>query len=271
MSNLLQRMVQRARAPIPGVEPLLPPRYAPPDAEARQSRSDAPREAGPSPEAKSSNEFSPRFSSEEFSPGRSGSASRGSAENTSPHPIAPAAKIHIPAMETPIMTRPAAAAGQRPQYANLDRVPSTRLEPHLRPPTEPAIGKAEPVPPFDAGRLEKFGVTQASISIPVASPVVPANPVAIATGKATSSRRQSADPTIRPPASKSQRPAPAPPGTIENRTPDVTITIGHVEVRAAQQVVERPQRPAFRPRVSLGDFLGSESPGGGFRRKGERP
>jgi hypothetical protein len=270
MSSLLERMIQRARAPIPGVEPLLQPRYARPEADGRQSRRDAPRQAGESPEARSSNEFSPRFSSEEFSPEKSGSASRRSAENTSP--IAPAAKTHIPAMETPIMTRPAAAAGQRPQNAHLDRVPSTRLEHHLQPPAEPAIGKAEPVPPFDSGRLEKFGVTRASVSIPVASPVVPAIPVAIGTGKATSSQRQSAEhATLRPPASNSQRPAPVPQGTIENRTPDVTIAIGHVEVRAAQQVVERPRRPAFRPRVSLSDFLRSEAPGGGFRRSGERP
>jgi hypothetical protein len=35
---------------------------------------------------------------------------------------------------------------------------------------------------------------------------------------------------------------------------DVTISIGHIEIRAAQ-AAEPPRRPAFRPRVSLNDFL----------------
>lgn len=40
--------------------------------------------------------------------------------------------------------------------------------------------------------------------------------------------------------------------------PDVTISIGHVEVRAAPPI-ERPRaRPPFRPRVSLDDFLGQQ-------------
>ena len=45
----------------------------------------------------------------------------------------------------------------------------------------------------------------------------------------------------------------------EKRTaPDVSITIGHIEVHAAQPP-ERVPRPAFRPRVSLDDFLGQRS------------
>lgn len=35
---------------------------------------------------------------------------------------------------------------------------------------------------------------------------------------------------------------------------DITISIGHIEVRSAQ-VSERPRRPAFRPKTSLADFL----------------
>jgi hypothetical protein len=35
---------------------------------------------------------------------------------------------------------------------------------------------------------------------------------------------------------------------------DVTISIGHIEVRSPQ-VIERPRRPAFRPKTSLADFL----------------
>jgi hypothetical protein len=42
---------------------------------------------------------------------------------------------------------------------------------------------------------------------------------------------------------------------------EVTISIGHIELRSPQPV-ERPRKPAFRPRVSLNDFLS--------RRQGER-
>jgi hypothetical protein len=35
---------------------------------------------------------------------------------------------------------------------------------------------------------------------------------------------------------------------------DITISIGHIEVRSPQ-VIERPRRPAFRPKTSLADFL----------------
>jgi len=40
-------------------------------------------------------------------------------------------------------------------------------------------------------------------------------------------------------------------------SPEITITIGHIEVRAAPSSQQSPQRgrPQFRPRVSLGDFL----------------
>ncbi len=45
----------------------------------------------------------------------------------------------------------------------------------------------------------------------------------------------------------------------EKRTaPDVSITIGHIEVHAAQPA-ERISRSQFRPRVSLDDFLGQHS------------
>jgi len=56
------------------------------------------------------------------------------------------------------------------------------------------------------------------------------------------------------------------------REPSVTITIGHIEVRAApapprQQAPQRP-KPAFRPQTTLAGFLddGAGRPGGSGRR-----
>lgn len=39
--------------------------------------------------------------------------------------------------------------------------------------------------------------------------------------------------------------------------PDITVTIGHIEVRAASPAPARPARAPFRPQVSLTDFLGN--------------
>jgi hypothetical protein len=84
--------------------------------------------------------------------------------------------------------------------------------------------------------------------------------------------RSQATPAIKP-ATMPARPLPAAPrapahdasggpqalreATADNggTRPDVTISIGHIEVRAAPPI-ERPRsRPPFRPRVSLDDFL----------------
>lgn len=45
----------------------------------------------------------------------------------------------------------------------------------------------------------------------------------------------------------------------ETATTHVTISIGHVELRA-EQPAARPRRPAIRPRVSLSDFLNQREP-----------
>lgn len=37
--------------------------------------------------------------------------------------------------------------------------------------------------------------------------------------------------------------------------PEVTISIGHIEVRSAPAAAEPRSRPTFRPQVSLADFL----------------
>jgi hypothetical protein len=49
-----------------------------------------------------------------------------------------------------------------------------------------------------------------------------------------------------------------------SRGPDITVTIGHIEVRAAQAPPAspaKPARPPFRPQVSLADFLNGSTKG----------
>jgi hypothetical protein len=60
-------------------------------------------------------------------------------------------------------------------------------------------------------------------------------------------------------APESARPSPRRAAeTVAQNSPeaplDITISIGHIEVRSPQ-VSERPRRPAFRPKTSLADFL----------------
>jgi hypothetical protein len=43
--------------------------------------------------------------------------------------------------------------------------------------------------------------------------------------------------------------------------PDVTISIGHIEVRAAPPVGQPRARRPFRPQVSLDDFLSQQQDG----------
>jgi len=50
-------------------------------------------------------------------------------------------------------------------------------------------------------------------------------------------------------------PAPKSAAAADGTWPDVTISIGHIEVRAAPAIEHPRTRPAFRPRVPLDDFL----------------
>ena len=47
-------------------------------------------------------------------------------------------------------------------------------------------------------------------------------------------------------------------GALRGPGPEITISIGHIEVRAAPAVAEPQVRPRFRPQVSLADFLSQD-------------
>jgi len=61
-------------------------------------------------------------------------------------------------------------------------------------------------------------------------------------------------PQLETPFWQKNQPASRRDATAENKISDVTISIGHVEVRAAQAAARSP-RIAFRPQLSLKDFL----------------
>jgi len=256
MSSLLERMIQRTREPLSAVEPLLQPRYA--RSETRRSQTDAPAEAID-------------FASE-FSSGEHGPVSRHTAKNLPPQSVDLPGEMQAPVSATPMVYREHrtssanatnSANDQGIQEAQVVEAAPQQAAPSQRTtrPAQVAIGKAEPNLQVDSENVA-FRRIESPASIPNAlvSPAIPATRVRVAADKVASPQRSIAEPSmLHPPAIRPQRFAQEHEVRAENKTSDVNITIGHIEVRAAQQSAERPRRPAFRPRVSLSDFLGHGS------------
>ena len=107
--------------------------------------------------------------------------------------------------------------------------------------TPPAVpvsptGSTEPPPPAPADPPPA----------PADPPPAPADRPPAPAGTADRVRRR--QPSLRPPANEPAVTAPA-------AAPEVTISIGHIDVRAAPPPAPARSRPAFRPRVSLDEFL----------------
>jgi hypothetical protein len=251
MSSLLERMVQRTRARLSGVEPLLQPRYAPQRAAGQRSL-----------DAMELTEVS-EFSSAE-------------SESTTPHwealPFPQSTNAH--AISASEARRAADRLPQRehlpetqavllsavPHGSAAEVLPETQL--HQKPPgshnrtAEPLHGtQLHQAPVFQpapqpAAHLNVTGdPAQRLVSTKLASAL-----------ETAPTQRAKAEPAALPPAeSKSylrqQRELISHAVTGPDKTStDVTISIGHIEIRAVQ-AAEPPLRPGFRPRVSLDDFL----------------
>jgi hypothetical protein len=258
MSSVLERMVRQARAPLSAVEPLFQSRYAPVTAAAQPPQhslteiDEAVSEAESSPQALSAVRPTLPPPVPRVSVGEDPARTFNSVPDPAPQdaPSQPRARDLFP-------------DGQRKSGPSHPSHPPYRLA--SRPSPEP--GSAEADPP---------------VSRPVAdTPVVPRSQPTPVLGRAEPALPPPGDSNIAPqqqtshyptePASRLPRDRPAASPRLMPHSPwvdapaatapDVTISIGHIEVRAPQ-VAERPRRPAFRPRVSLDDFLN--------RRQGER-
>ena len=235
MSSLLERMVMRTRAPLPGIEPILQPLYGPPSLSPRpESTSGASEWTFPAPE-----------SADRPIAGLSGAPS----VLLSPHPdihISAPAKVTYPADRITPAASVHAGLSVRPENAAPTPSPDSEEGHNIKERRAPAT---------------LISILQnAPSATEAADPAATARPSgerAVLQQRPTERPGFKARPDAsRPPAglARSSRPVPGVDSPDANPSPEITISIGHIEVRAAQPV-ERARRPSFRPRVSLNDFL----------------
>lgn len=301
MSTVLTRMVQRSRGPLSAIEPLIPPRYAASDSVLDPGAS--PRAAGPLGEARLAPEADAAAGTRPSGPdGRPPSTDRRG--TGAPAPLAGHAG--------PQAGSGPAWAGPPREVPEADTAPDDALPmPSLQPPQGASPG--DRAARFAEGRASA-SARQADADRPVTlgwslpehwalpeswardgGPLTP-SPKAPSPGQRPQSLGGAPDDTgdgLEPPHPAGPRSARhassrlareegarldasfgALPGKGPGTGPALTITIGHIEVRAAApQRTEaergRAGKPAgqqFRPQVSLAEFLGRPEPGQARRR-----
>jgi hypothetical protein len=248
MSGVLERMILRTRSALAGIEPLFAPRCAASEgshdagdrptaaAESGVRRAPAPRRRRTEP-ARASRIIPPDRAAAPSSPVTPAFSEEGAHATPSPPHDPPvdevprtgsvAGDIHVapPDVSSDSLPVPLPAAPGEPQElaarealmvsARSDDGDGPRSAHSRMALTADSAGRAEPLAFFDHD----------------------ASPAPI-------SKEHSAP----------QRPAFAANGEASAAPPQVTISIGHVEVRAAP-VSPPPRRPAFRPRVTLDEYL----------------
>ncbi len=257
MSKLLQRLVQHARSPQRGVEPLLPPFYAPSKTSGQSSWT--------SPIAADASEIEMAPASA-AGPWQSTSAFERLPKNEMAQArIVP--RIEVPMQPKPVQSRESAGPA-RPQIErrtgpyNIENIIDTSTEP-LREPLREVSYSTEAEPSQTAAQPER------QAPVPADSPSVSRSvPVSGRTKKTVDEQPQMRHSPVTPPRlqqvasktslSKQDRLPPQPRSIGEEPFSDVIISIGHIEIRAGQ-TAPPPRRAAFRPRVSLSDFLNQQN------------
>jgi hypothetical protein len=228
MSTLIERMIQRARAPLSSLEPIAPVRYAPttsgqqPDEAAFAELPSAPAEmtdhGRPTPPRRSSSRNA-----------LLGEGQRGAS------PVPPGTASHgsiTPADLQPHSARRERRAGTSGTEGVLDQ--EALRDDERRPPTPG---------PFDDADLH---------TTTTAGRTAPTQPIALTARLRPADLAGNAGAAARPPVGGNASDEVA-------RGPEITVTIGHIEVRAASAAPARPARTPFRPQVSLADFLKGSS------------
>jgi hypothetical protein len=309
MSTVLERMIQRTRAPLSSIEPLSQPHFAParpaqrlwadpadeiagaaPDGSGvagQYPRPDARPELPPEEPAHIHRADGPASSAAAPWPGEAEPLAAPPQPGLGLEPRPAAARNRTPDADR---TRPGPAASRRrpdPGPPRLEPAAAGRLTSDTRqtqPPPAAASRRRAPdpgqTPPEPAAASPDAGQTPQE---PAATPAPRAGGGASRDALGPGIEEPAAPATAEPGAGPAVRPVTAParllpaaprpaaqegsgrspvPGASaagdSGGRPDVTISIGHVEVRAAPPI-ERPRtRPPFRPRVSLDDFLGQQ-------------
>jgi hypothetical protein len=242
MSGVLERMVLRARSALAGIEPVFAPRYAP--SEVFHESGDRPTAAVESGVRRAP---APR-------PRRTGAAPT---SRTTPQDLATARSSPV----TPAFSEEGARAAASPHHDPVvDGMPSPRsVADYAHVSFADVSSDAPPAPlPTTPDRHEESATGE---------PLVVSVRTRSTDGDTTPSSRKALgydnrrhadavaelfnEGAVPAPISKKHSPpdAPAPAAPAQ-----VTISIGHVEVRAAP-VSPPARRPAFRPRVTLDEYL----------------
>jgi hypothetical protein len=249
-------MVKGARAPLPGVEPLLPARYAPQRTAAEHTWT----EAQQSPDSSGGETRFPRMESP-----------------LGPSPVKPSFPTDVPEIRVEVSAREENPAPKEfvpaRQLPRERRLPSSAVETSLETqenslrrvsdrretaaavlPRRETAAASEPAlaPPRMASNPRKASSSEAAADASSSqSRQTEHNPASAAASQMGPVNRH--DHQDSPSLRRQDRRA----GVVESgegTISDVTISIGHLEIRA-EQPAPRAHKPAFRPRVSLNDFL----------------
>ena len=267
MRSLLERMVQRAREPLPGIEPLLQPRYLhqrtanqrPIDAE----NADLPTEVNEFGITEPGSVRSPTSSfahhGDPFVTGRSEITPHDRARSAAPEAVLLRSTHINPATEASPGTQTGRDGPDSARQGAGPSVGAYAAEERPRPLESSTQGSAQPAPkPVGTASSAQRLVPKKSFA--ELQPMVPATstadlaasekPVMEQTGPTQKSKT---DPTTLSSSERDsrRRQLVATASTAEKVGTEITISIGHIEIRAA----ELPRKPGFRPRVSLSDFL----------------
>jgi hypothetical protein len=252
MSSRLERMVERTRAPLSGIEPLLQPRYAPQRApgngSARMGESTMEVSQFSSPESESTMAHSEAFPAPQPANAHTASASE---------PRRAADRMlqgdHLP--ETRVVVHSSASRGSAAQPLVETQLPQKPpgSHNHFAEPLDRTQLHQAPVFQSATRPAEHLTVTNDSTQRLVATKL------ASALASAPKQRAKAEPAASPPPENKSYLPQQRELNSRVTTEPDktsteVNISIGHIEIRAVQ-APETRLRPGFRPRVSLDDFL----------------
>ncbi len=285
-------MIQRTRAPLSSLEPLSRPHFAPARPAQRPWADSAGEITETTPDESRVADQHPRLDArselprEELTRIHRADGKANSAAAPRPGEAEPLAEPPKPGLRSEL--RSAAASNHTPDADQTQPEPpaasnhtpdadQTQPEPPAASHHTPVADHTQPEPPAashhspDADRIQPEPVATpaqrpgGSASGDALGPGIkePASPATAEPGAAPAVRPVTVPARLLPTAARAhahegsgRSPAPQEPAAdIGGGRPDVTISIGHIEVRAAPPVERTRTRPPFRPRVSLDDFL----------------
>ncbi len=250
MTTLLQRMVMRTRAPLSSAQPATRPLFAPGDAGLALGVAGIPEVSA---DAFSASPFTgsatrPPLIAERVSASRPGDAGRTPAPGAEDAGREISADASAPARATPSGGHPGVERDLQQERgeaagiaASLDQTGAATA---ASAGGDEAMSAAAAIPPVLLVSLTDS--TEPPPRSPADRPPAPADRPSAPADAAD--RVQHRKQFLVPSANGSAAAAPA-------AAPEVTISIGHIDVRAATPPAPARSRPAFRPRVSLDEFL----------------